>query len=371
MTKIRELFDQRSSIAAQFNSLGQVCEIANEKRKSINKSFRIEGNIPYYGAKGKIDKVQDFNYDGNYVLVARVGTDSLENYSIHYTKGKFWANENVHVIRGKKNLLETKFLYYYLKKIDYRPYLTGLVNVMLTKTNLLKIRIPIPQIEIQEEIVNLLDQLTLINDNLQEELKSEVEYRRQQFDYYLNTLFSFDESYSKKHKKSGIINWYSLEELGMDVQTNILPRKNKSSNLVSIRITKKEIGESNNSKPRESDKDSCEKVVRLNNEQVVVSCHSAFQQNSINPKYIGYYFISNEFEKQKRSLETGISRPYLRGESICKLKIPIPNLEIQGRIVGILEKLDELAKDDSCGLLAEILFRTKEYEYYRNQLLNL
>ena len=64
------------------------------------------------------DYVRGFTHDGNFILLARVGSESIENYSVQYTDGKFWANENVHVIRSKKGL-DNRFLFHYLSNLEF------------------------------------------------------------------------------------------------------------------------------------------------------------------------------------------------------------------------------------------------------------
>lgn len=74
-------------------------EIANNGRKPVKSSLRTAGETPYYGANNIQDYVEGYTHDGEYVLIAEDGSASLEQYSIQYAKGKFWANNHVHVVR--------------------------------------------------------------------------------------------------------------------------------------------------------------------------------------------------------------------------------------------------------------------------------
>ena len=107
--------------SVQFKSLAEVCEFENSKRKTLELGLMENGDIPYYGANGVKGKVNGFTHDGDYILIARVGSKSIEEYSIRYTMGKIWANENVHVIRTKSNL-NNKFLFHYLKGLNFREF---------------------------------------------------------------------------------------------------------------------------------------------------------------------------------------------------------------------------------------------------------
>jgi type I restriction enzyme, S subunit len=75
-------------------------EISNAARRPIKASLRKPGRTPYYGANNIQDYVEGQTHDGEFVLVAEDGSASLENYSIQYAKGRFWANNHVHVLRG-------------------------------------------------------------------------------------------------------------------------------------------------------------------------------------------------------------------------------------------------------------------------------
>jgi len=123
------------------------------------------------------------------VLIAEDGSASLENYSIQYATGRFWANNLVHVVRGKSGL-NSRFLYHYLCIFNFVPFLSGGGRAKLTKGKLIGIPIPIPcpsdpikSIEIQAEIVRILDTFT--------ELTAELTARKKRYNYYRDLLLSF------------------------------------------------------------------------------------------------------------------------------------------------------------------------------------
>ncbi|MDY0282862.1 MAG: restriction endonuclease subunit S [Salinivirgaceae bacterium] len=93
-------------------------EIANSGRKPVKASLRAAGKTPYYGANNVQDYVEGHTHDGEFVLIAEDGSASLERYSIQYATGKFWANNHVHVVRGKEGL-NSRFLYHYLCIVNF------------------------------------------------------------------------------------------------------------------------------------------------------------------------------------------------------------------------------------------------------------
>ena len=163
-------------------------EIANANRRPVKASERISGNIPYYGANNIQDYVEGYTHEGIYILIAEDGTKSIENYSVQWATGKFWANNHVHVLRGKNNV-DSRFIYYYLQTVNFVPFLTGGDRAKLTKAKLLEIPIPLPPLSVQQEIVRILDKFT----QLEAELEAELDCRKRQYEYYRNKLLTFNE----------------------------------------------------------------------------------------------------------------------------------------------------------------------------------
>ena len=89
----------------------------------------------------------------------------------------------------------------------------------------------------------------------------------------------------------------------------------------------------------------------------------------MNPKYVSYFFSTYIFHDQKKKYITGTKVRRISGGNLAKIKIPLPPLAEQERIVKILDKFDALVNDISSGLPAEIEARRKQYEYYRDRLL--
>ena len=183
-------------VSVEWTTLGdeRFLEVANAARRPVKASLRVSGMVPYYGANNIQDYVDGYTHDGEYVLIAEDGSASLENYSVQYATGKFWANNHVHVVRGKEGL-NTRFLYHYLCAVDFIPYLPNKDRSKLTKGEMIKIPLPIPcpgnpkkSLEIQAEIVRILDVFT----ELSAELTAELTVRKKQYNYYRDQLLSFE-----------------------------------------------------------------------------------------------------------------------------------------------------------------------------------
>ena len=117
--------------------LGNVSVNHDARRVPVKEADRTVGQFPYYGASGVVDFVDDFLFDGEYLLVAEDG----ENLRTRQTAvafmacGKFWVNNHAHILQGSNEAL-TRFLHYALAAADISPYLTGAVMPKLTQANL-------------------------------------------------------------------------------------------------------------------------------------------------------------------------------------------------------------------------------------------
>lgn len=119
----------------------------------------------------------------------------------------------------------------------------------------------------------------------------------------------------------------------------------------------------------ENDADVCKAVAWLGDEDIAVSSDACFYTHSMNPKYVAYFFQSQSFQDQKQPYITGAKVRRVNARDLAKIIIPIPPLEEQERIVGILDRFETMVHSIKEGLPREIELRRKQYEYFRDQLL--
>ena len=120
----------------------------------------------------------------------------------------------------------------------------------------------------------------------------------------------------------------------------------------------------------EDDEAVAKAVAWLGNEDVAVSTDAYIFRHTLNPKYVSYFFQTGQFQQQKKPHITGTKVRRISGDSLAKIRIPVPSAEEQARIVAILDKFDTLVNDLSSGLPAEIKARRQQYEHYRDRLLS-
>jgi type I restriction enzyme S subunit len=136
-------------IPANWNvkKLGDVVKIYDSKRVPLSSLVRStrKGSYPYYGAASIIDYIDDYIFDGTYVLLAEDGTviDEVDHPYVQYVQGKFWVNNHAHVLQGTDEI-STEYLDLYLRRLNIRPWITGAVQLKINQTNLVNIPIIVP-----------------------------------------------------------------------------------------------------------------------------------------------------------------------------------------------------------------------------------
>lgn len=140
--------------------LGEVAEIFDYQRIPLSTMQRMnrKGAYPYYGASGVIDYIDDFIFDGEFVLISEDG----ENLRTRKTpiafkvSGKFWVNNHAHIVKGKKDYFNDLIVYLF-ENLDLNPYITGAVQPKLNQSTLLNIPLKIPILETtQQKIAEIL-----------------------------------------------------------------------------------------------------------------------------------------------------------------------------------------------------------------------
>ncbi|MBU2600495.1 restriction endonuclease subunit S [bacterium] len=134
---------------------------------SAEERGQVEGSYPYYGATGIIGYVNDYLFDGEYLLIGEDGAPFfLENKDVAFTaKGKFWVNNHAHILKIYENS-DIRFVMHSLNCVDYEKYITGSTRDKLTQSDLSRIIIPFPPFSEQQSIANFLDQKTSKIDEL-------------------------------------------------------------------------------------------------------------------------------------------------------------------------------------------------------------
>lgn len=186
--------DQLFSIAKdkQTYYINQISENCDNQRKPVTSGNRTCGEYPYYGSSGIVDYVDNYIFDGDYLLISEDGANLLaRNTPIAFSiSGKNWVNNHAHVLQFET--YETRrYIEIYLNSIDLSPYITGGAQPKLNQKNLNRIPIPLPSLEEQQRIVAILDRFDKLCNDISEGLPAEIDARQKQYEYYRDKLLTF------------------------------------------------------------------------------------------------------------------------------------------------------------------------------------
>ena len=247
---------------------------------------------------------------------------------------------------------------------------SGVTRFNVSKARFKRVLVPIPPLRLQEEIVRILDKFT----TLEAELEAELDCRKRQYEYYRNQLLSLDV----------LIREQGLDKVEYKALSEVAEiRRGK-------RLVKSELSTSGNYAVYQNSMIPLGYYSKSNVSEgttFVISAGSAGEigyspnrfwaaddvyyfifTDGVCSKYV-YYFLLIKQQSIKRQVRRA-SVPRLSKSAFEKIKIPIPSLAEQQRIVSILDKFEALTTSISEGLPKEIALRRKQYEYYRNQLLS-
>ena len=383
MTELQQLINELCPNGVKFVALEECCKILDNKRKPVTKAARQAGEYPYYGANGIQDYVSDYIFDGIFVLVGEDGSvvTPSGNPVVNWATGKIWVNNHAHIIEEKDGVL-LRYLYHYLQTVNVSALIHGNIP-KLTGGDFRAIKVPVPPLPVQSEIVRILDNFT----ELTAELIAELTARKQQYAHYRDTLLKLDNNVPS----------YTLKDICLLIADgDHMPPPKADSGVPFITISNitetRQIDFSNVMYvPREyydklADKRKAKRddilytVVGSFGIPVHISSKTEFvfqrhiailrpNQQMIVPRYMYHIMQSTEFYKQADKAAKGAAQRTIGLSSLGNMTIPLPSIEEQKRIVAILDRFDTLCNDISVGLPAEIVARQKQYEYYRDKLL--
>ncbi|ASJ01167.1 restriction endonuclease subunit S [Thermococcus gorgonarius] len=143
----------------EITKLGEVVEIYDNLRVPLSEIERAnrKGPYPYCGANGVIDYIDEYIFDGEYILLAEDGGyyGSFES-SAYIMTGKFWVNNHAHVLKAKEGVADNWFILYVLNFLDLTPYVVGSTRKKLNQKHMKQILIPLPPLSEQRKIAEIL-----------------------------------------------------------------------------------------------------------------------------------------------------------------------------------------------------------------------
>ena len=370
------ILEEIQNCPVEWKELGDKNVAKLSRGKVMSKQFLEEnkGEYPVYSSQtannGEIGRISSFEYDGEYITWT---TDGANAGTVFYRKGKFSITNVCGLVEINSAQLLTKFVYYYLTISTKKYVSSGMGNPKLMSNVMGKIKIPILPLEIQEKIVQILDKMT----EYVTELTSELTSRKKQYSYYRDKLLSFeDEVYQVEWKK---LNECLKKGKGTKIIASQMKLLHKDGAPIRIFAGGKTYADVNYGDIPDKDIHTEEAIVVKSRGIIDFEyCTEPFSfknefwsyssdNENINLRYIYHYLVHNKEHFQ--NIANNMQMPQISSNDTEKFKIPVPSLEIQSRIVQVLDNFDTVCHDLNIGLPKEIELRQKQYEYFREKLL--
>ena len=379
MSEISDMIQRLCPDGVEYRKLGEVVKIMNGKDYKSHQ----EGIIPVYGTGGILTYIDTAFDDGPTVLLPRKG--SIDK--VYYVDSPFWTVDTIYWTKfSRDSLVCPKFLYYFMTTINLSKMNTGTGAIpSLTQTVLSRIEIPVPPLEVQRKIVEVLDNFS----ELTAELEAELEARKKQYEYYRDNLLNFSQI-----APPNTVKWMKLGEICSPIDN--IKWKMTSRSYQYIDLSSVDIQTHRIISTLEINCDSApsraQQIVRSNDvifattrptqmraclvpeeyDEHICStgyCVLRADLSVLLPQFLFYSLTTDSFKEYLSNNLTMGNYPSISNSLLKEYLIPIPPLAEQERIVSILDRFEALTTDLTAGLPAEIKARQQQYEYYRDQLL--
>lgn len=322
--------------------------------------------------------------------------------SFHWVDFDFKVKSSaMKMLRPKKNDISFRYIYYAMTCIGFVP--SEHSRHWISQYS--KFTIPVPPIEVQEEIVKILDRFA----DYAAELQAELQARKEQYEYYRNLLFTFNPSAcgcgtdGEQEIKvttwgghSYEIAWKTMGEIGKFIRGKRFVRTDivehgipcihygdmythyglyalETPGFINEEIAKKmRFAEKNDVvivAAGENKEDLGNALAWLGDEPAAVHDACFIFKSEMHPNYLSHVCRTRNYHRQVRMFANEAKICSVSGADLSKVVIPLPPYELQVKIAYILDRFETLVNDLTQGLPAEIAAVKEQYEYYRNKLL--
>ena len=380
MSKLDELIRELCPDGVEYKKLVDAVSIERGKRV-VRSQLSISGKYPVYqNSLTPLGYHTDYNYNANTTFIIVAGAAG----EIGFSDKAFWAADDCFAVVCPENVLN-RYIYHLL--LNNQNQLISKVRKAsiprLSRSAIENLVIPVPHPDVQREIVRILDNFT--------NLTAELTARKTQYSFYRSRLLTFDANVEWKtvdeiaevtdYVANGSfaalkenVNYKHTPDYAILVRTTDLVNGFDEENLVYI--DKHAYNYLSKSKLYGGE-------IIINNIGAGVGTtflcpcldtYMSLAPNSImvktnNNKFYYYWLNSKEGQNAIRKIVSQGSLPKFNKTGFRSIRLPVPPLDVQNRIVNVLDNFEKICSDLNIGLPAEIEARQKQYEYYRDKLL--
>ena len=367
MSKLDELLRELCPNGVKYKKLVDAVSIERGKRV-VRSQLSIRGKYPVYqNSLTPLGYHTDYNYNANTTFIIVAGAAG----EIGFSDKAFWAADDCLTVVCPENVLN-RYIYHLL--LNNQNQLASKVRKAsiprLSRSAIENLVIPLPHLDVQREIVRMLDSYTESVVELQRQLTAELTARKTQYAYYRDKLLQY----------RTLIHEYEIGEVCDVSAGGDVPKEHFSkekSNQYKVPVISNGCGL--NALYGYTD------IARVDKPAVTVAARGTIgyaeyrdypyfpiirlitlipkDDKQLNAKYL-YYSLEERHYKVPTSGILQLTVPVMKKE-----KVAIPSLDVQNRIVNVLDNFEKICSDLNIGLPAEIEARQKQYEYYRDKFL--
>ena len=383
MNKLDELIKELCPNGVEYKELGEI--VKSQRGKTITKELIKDGDIPVIsGGQKPAYYHNESNRKGEVITVA--GSGAYAGFVMYWDKPIFVSD--AFSIECDKSYLNIKYIYYFLQnnqmKIHSLKKGGGVPHVYFK--DMQKFLVPVPPLEVQNEIVRILDNFTALTA----ELTAELTARKKQYSWYRDYLLKFENkvkmvkigdlfefknginkdkgSFGKGTPIINYVNVYKKNKIYFEDLKGLVEASNDE--LVRYGVKRGDVFFTRTS---ETIEEIGYTSVLLEDIENCVFSGFLLRARPITdlllPEYCAYCFSTSNIRNTIIKKSTYTTRALTNGTSLSQIEIPLPPLEVQKRIVEVLGNFEKICNDLNIGLPAEIEARQKQYEFYRNFLL--
>ncbi len=378
MSKLDELIIELCPDGVEYKKLSSVISVERGKRV-VRDQLPVDGKYSVYqNSLTPLGLFNDSNYSSYTTFIIGAGAAG----EIGFSYDDFWAADDCYPLVCS-DIYDARFLYHLM--LSKKDYISSQVRKgtipRLSRSIIENMRIPVPPLLVQREIVCILDHFT----ELTSELTSELAARKKQYEYYLERLLS-ETNVEKKTLSEcceSIADGDHQPPPKSDSGIPFITISNIENNRIDFSNTKyvpNSYFEGLHEKRKAKFDDILYSVVGSFGIPVHIDFDKPFvfqrhiailrpNQAIVKSKYLYYCMKSPSFFSQADAVATGAAQRTVGLAMLGRLTVPIVSITEQERIVSILDRFNAISNDLSSGLPAEIAARQKQYEYYRDKLL--
>ncbi len=381
MSRLDDLIQEYCPDGVEYKKIGDITKVLRGKRLT-RKELTVDGRYPvFHGGLEPLGYYGMKNRDGDSVMIINVGASAG---TIGFSESDFWSSDGCYCLEKTDSFL-SKYIYYVLSV--HEQFLISKVRhagiPTLDASVIQNLKVPLPALPVQREIVRILDEFTLLSA----ELAAELAARKKQYEYYRDELLCSNTEIPRVKLKDIATEMFRGSGIKRDqVTENGIPCVRYGEIYTTYNTWFKDCMSHTNleliDSPKyfnygdilfaitgESVEDIAKSIAYIGNERCLAGGDIVVMKHKQNPRYLAHVLSTTMAKEQKSKGKVKSKVVHSNVSSIENIEIPLPSLEQQEYLANVLDNFETICNNIYTGLPAEIEARQKQYEYYRDQLL--